>query len=283
MELSLLGYVTGQRRARGAVILPFPLIEAIESGLFLLPEVAEGLSRVAIPGIEGRLTPVSHPLANIVGHARLEARRGAMAIDRVMRLFAQDARAFSWRVGPASTPLELGRHLIAAGMERAESLSGMVLTDLDVSRPVPLDVRIHEASRENLAQVVDLIAQGYPAPRKLATILGSAFLHPCAQTAQVIGVYLAFVKDRSDPVAVGVSFYFPHRPIVMLGGAATLAKFRGRGIYQCLIAHRLREAKKRGVRSAVMQAVRTTSAPISRRLGFREACEIEVYTWPPTQ
>jgi GNAT superfamily N-acetyltransferase len=265
------------------VTVPFPLIEAIESGLFLLPEVAEGLSWLAIPGIEGRLTPVSHPLANIVGHARLETRRTATAIDRVMRVFTQDARAFSWRVGPASTPLELGRHLIAAGMERAESLSGMVLSDLDVSVPVPGDVRIHEASRENLAQVIDLIAQGYPAPGRLATILGSAFLQPSAQTTPGIGVYLAFVRDRSDPVAVGVSFYFPHRPIVMLGGAATLAKFRGRGIYQCLIAHRLREAKKRGARSAVMQAVRTASAPISGRMGFQEASEIEVYTWRPTR
>jgi len=253
--------------------VPFSLIEAIESGLFLLPEVAEGLSRIAIPGIEGRLTPVSHPLANIVGHARLEARQAATVIDCVMRLFTRDARAFSWRVGPASTPLKLGRHLIAAGMEQMESLSGMVLGDLEIPAPVPLDVRVHEASRENLAQVVDLIAQGYPAPERLATILGSAFLQPSAQTA----------PDISEPVAVGVSFYFPHRPIVMLGGAATLAKFRGRGIYQCLIAHRLREAKKRGVESAVIQAVRTASAPISRRLGFQEACEIEVYTWPPTR
>jgi len=263
--------------------VPFSLIEAIESGLFLLPEVAEGLSRIAIPGIEGRLTPVSHPLANIVGHARLEARQAAMVIDCVMRLFTRDARAFSWRVGPASTPLKLGRHLIAAGMEQMESLSGMVLGDLEIPAPVPLDVRVHEASRENLAQVVDLIAQGYPAPERLATILGSAFLQPSAQTAPDISVYLAFVGDSSEPVAVGVSFYFPHRPIVMLGGAATLAKFRGRGIYQCLIGHRLREAKKRGVESAVIQAVRTASAPISRRLGFQEACEIEVYTWPPTR
>ena len=39
--------------------VPFHLIEAIESGLFLLPEVAGGLSRVAISGIEGRLTPLT--------------------------------------------------------------------------------------------------------------------------------------------------------------------------------------------------------------------------------
>ena len=211
--------------------VPFHLIEAIESGLFLLPEVAGGLSRVAISGIEGRLTPVSHPLANIVGRARLEANRAATVIEHVMRLFAQDARAFSWRVGPASTPPELGRRLIAAGMDRAESLLGMVLRDLDVSVPVPLDVRIHEASREDLAEVIDLIAQGYPTPEKLARILGSAFLQSAAQTAPGIIVYLAFVRDRSTPVAVGASFYFPHQPIVMLGGAATLAKFRGRGIY----------------------------------------------------
>ena len=30
-----------------------------------------------------------------------------------------------------------------------------------------------------------------------------------------------------------------------------------------------------------MQAVRTASAPISGRMGFQEACEIEVYTWQP--
>jgi predicted GNAT family acetyltransferase len=54
---------------------------------------------------------------------------------------------------------------------------------------------------------------------------------------------------------------------------------RGRGIYSALVAKRLTDARGVGRRAAVLQAVRSTSAPSGAKLGFREVCELEFYAW----
>jgi predicted GNAT family acetyltransferase len=54
---------------------------------------------------------------------------------------------------------------------------------------------------------------------------------------------------------------------------------RGRGIYSALVAKRLADARADGRSAAVIQAVRSTSAPICAKLGFREVCALEFYAW----
>jgi predicted GNAT family acetyltransferase len=73
--------------------------------------------------------------------------------------------------------------------------------------------------------------------------------------------------------------YLPDSPIVLLGGAATLPEHRGRGIYSALVAKRLADARADGRTAAVIQAARSTSAPIAAKIGFREICGLEFYAW----
>lgn len=255
--------------------------DAIEAGIFLLPTVPGKLQRLEIPGLQGRLTTVSHPLANIVGDCRLRPDEVDARVHEVREIFAAKSRAFSWRVGPNPATPGFRQHLQAIGMQPGGTLAGLVLENLaDVGIP-PAGVHIRQAVQQDHAQVVDLIEAAYPAPRPLADILAHAFLRPQAEGAAEISVYLACERPGSEPAALGVSFRFPDRPVVVLGGAATLPGRQGQGFYQALLAHRLREARHRGAEAAVMQAVRATSAPIAIRSGFREVCEIEVFTWHP--
>ena len=59
--------------------------------------------------------------------------------------------------------------------------------------------------------------------------------------------------------------------------SATLPDFRGYGIYTSLMARRLADAAQDGIEAAVIQAVRATSAPICRKLGFVEIMPMELY------
>ena len=45
------------------------------------------------------------------------------------------------------------------------------------------------------------------------------------------------------------------------------------------MAKRLADARAMGMEAAILQADRTTSAPICANLGFEEVCSIDLYAW----
>ncbi len=90
-------------------------------------------------------------------------------------------------------------------------------------------------------------------------------------------VYLAYVEGVDTPVATAGMLYMPDQPIALLLSSATLPDFRGYGIYTSLTARRLADPRQDGIEAAVIQAVRTTSAPICRKLGFVEIAPLEMY------
>jgi len=56
---------------------------------------------------------------------------------------------------------------------------------------------------------------------------------------------------------------------------------RGRGVYTSLVARRMADAYRDGARAAVIQAVRSTSAPICQKHGFVEFFNLDWYIWEP--
>ena len=102
---------------------------------------------------------------------------------------------------------------------------------------------------------------------------------------ELMGVinYFAYIEDNDDPVAVASMWYRQDHPIVLLGGAATLPEYRGRGVYTSLVAQRLKIAHDNGVQAAVISAVRSTSAPICQKIGFVERCSLDLYAWMPPE
>jgi len=45
------------------------------------------------------------------------------------------------------------------------------------------------------------------------------------------------------------------------------------------MAKRLADARAMGLEAAIVQADRTTSAPICATLGFEDVCSIDLYAW----
>ena len=63
------------------------LVAAIESTLHFYPPVP-GLSEdLGVPGMQGRITAASHPIANLVGMARLGQSNADTTIARVKGIF----------------------------------------------------------------------------------------------------------------------------------------------------------------------------------------------------
>src|SRR2546428_10278705 len=248
------------------------LVEAIESTLFVLPAVT-GLSQdLGIPGLRGRITKLSHPLANLCGDARFSEREADALIEKVRQRY--EGLASGWITGPSTRPPDLPRRLEAAGFQHADSIASMALTDLAQRIDVNPRVRVREASWDEAISQSEMMARAYGLPTEVNRLLNeliAASLHRIKTRG-----YFAYM-DGGAPAAWGFLVYLPDSPTVLLGGAATLEEHRGQGLYTALVARRLADARADGRTAAIIQADRRTSAPIAAKLALQELCGLEFF------
>lgn len=253
------------------------LVAAIESTLHFYPPVAGVSEDLGIRGVHGRITAVSHPLANLVGMAHLSEADADATIARVKERYASRRLAFGWITGPGTTPRDLPARLARAGLEHADSLAGMARTDLRLDVTANPLARIEEIRLADAARESAMMAAAYGMPEDVARLFDQ--LLAGAKPIRVRGYFAYLGDDR--PVAWSYLVYVPGTRIVLLGGAATLPEARQHGLYTALVKRRLDDARADGSEAAIIQADRNTSAPICAKLGFRELCGLEVYAWSP--
>lgn len=253
------------------------LILAIESSLQVYPPVS-GLSEdLGVRGVRGRVTDLSHPLANLVGMADIAQENVEATLKMVRSRYSGGRKAYGWVTGPLTRPHDLGRRLVATGLAKADEMAGMALTDLDVPVTPDPTIQVREATLHEAQAASEMMARAYGMPEEVARFF-NVLLAMTDSKVQNRG-YFAYVDGGDQPVGWSYLVYLPDSPIVLLGGAATLPEHRGRGIYSALVAKRLADARADGRRAAIIQAVRSTSAPIAAKLGFREVCGLEFYAW----
>jgi GNAT superfamily N-acetyltransferase len=255
------------------------LLDAIESGFSLMPEVPGKLERLTIPGIRGRVTPFSHPFANMVSAATLSPDNADATIRQAIDFFARQNKVFSWVIGPRTTPADLGARLRAAGLAKLEEMAGMSLTDLNTPIQSNPAVRIREMTTDDVDAASRMHARAFPIPQEFARLFTEVLF--LVRDRLKTRLYLAFLGGIDEPVASATAVFLPNQPIIRLGGATTVPEHRGKGIYSSLVARRLADAREDGVEAAVIEAIRTTSAPVCRKLGFTEICGLELYAWTP--
>ena len=252
------------------------LVEAIESSLFAYPPLAGLSAPLGIKGMQGRVTSLSHPLANLVGLAQLSEDDTSPTIDAVKDRFATERKAFGWVTGPVTRPRDLGMRLGKAGLHPIAHLAGMA-SPVDLAVAANPDVQVREVSPQEQKGETDMMGRAYGMPPDVAAL----FVRLVSESPGIKARgYFAYLGGPS-PVAWSYLVYLPNSPMVLLGGAATLAEARGKGIYSALVKRRLEDARRDGREAAVIQADRDTSAPICAKLGFRELCSLEVYAWSP--
>ena len=253
------------------------LILAIESSLQVYPPVS-GLSEdLGIKGVRGRVTDLSNPLANLVGMANIAPDEVDATLKMVRNRYSRGRKGYGWVTGPLTRPADLGTRLVASGLKKDDEMAGMALTDLTVTISVDPTVEIREATLHEAQAASGMMARAYGIPEEVARFF-NVLLAMTDSKVRNRG-YFAYVDGGTEPVGWSYLVYLPDSPIVLLGGAATLPEHRGRGIYSALVAKRLADARADGRSAAVIQAVRSTSAPIAAKLGFREICALEFYAW----
>ena len=261
-------------------VLDQDLVAAIESTLHFYPPVPGLTEDLGVPGVQGRVTSLSHPLANLVGMARLDDKTADAAIARVKRRYEPGRKAYGWVVGPNSTPRDLGSRLDSAGIGRAgDGTAGMAIIDLDIGIAPNPSIEVREIKAREVIPHAEMMGKAYGLPTPVAALFARLL---AAETGIRTRSYFAYLGSQ-EPVAWSYLVYLPNSPIVLLGGAATLPEHRGHGTYTALVKRRLDDARADGREAAVIQADRDTSAPICAKLGFRELCSLDFHVWSPPE
>lgn len=246
------------------------LVQAIENNLFWMkprPGVVEPLE---FDGVRGRRTPLATPMTNLVGASGPGASIGERAVNQVFDAFGD--QMFGWLIGPNS-PNDLSGRLQARGMKCVEQFVGLALHDLDGELPAVPGTRVREIDASERSTFSELLARAFGLPRELSEFMCEhVYFGPLGARN-----YFGFVEGSDAPVGIGSSLYDPVAPILLLAGSAVLEAQRGRGVYRALVRRRFLDARADGMRAAAIQAMRQTSAPICKNLGFEVVCEQELY------
>jgi len=250
------------------------LIAIIERSFFMMPMVPNRMMATDLPGVTGRYCGIPHPFANTVGLSTLSEDEVEAAIAATVSFFAERNLAFSWITGPISLPESLPAKLTAAGLVPGVEMAGLVLRDITALFPHDPAVRVREVGPEASADIAQVASLGFGFPKALGEIIVEAYNMPGKAR---IRNYLAYAPGSETPGSFASTMYIPDTSVVLLAGAATLPEARGQGLYSALVARRLQDAVADGKTTAIIQAVRTTSAPILMKRGFEEVCGLTMW------
>ena len=212
---------------------------------------------------------------NLVCRARLDSTSAAAAASAALAYFDERGRPFSWWVGPADHPRELGAVLLSVGLEPAEGELAMAMPLGELPGTVAavpgLEVR-RVTAPEQLETFATLSAANWTPPD--ANVLAFYRLGAPSLLASDSPQWLYIGYLQGEPVATAeatVSY-----GTVGLYNISTRAAYRGRGVGSAMTWRPLHDARACGCDLAVLQAA-PDGIGIYRRLGFRPFGDITEY------
>lgn len=212
---------------------------------------------------------------NIVCRARLAGASGRHTARQAVAHFGRVQRPFSWWVGPADQPRELGTMLEELGLERAETELAMALSLDALPSHVPdvagLEVRRVRTQAE-LEAWAEIAAANWMPPDRQVLAFYRCTAHALLDPGAPQWFYVGYLDG--EPVATAEAAV--QEGTAGLFNISTRSAFRGRGIGSMMTWRPLRDAAAAGCELGVLQAA-TAGVGLYRRLGFTTFGEITEY------
>ncbi len=225
-------------------------------------------------GVTRYSSGIPYPLFNGAFSVTPHSGTELSVIEEVLGYFKDRRIPFLWWSLPDRNSGELGRNLVSKGLVPEGDAPGMAL-GLSQSRtapPAPKELRITTVENSaDLERFGRTLNEGdFQAPPEIAREIPR--LLPLQREDPRIKLFLGYVKGR--PVATSLRFL--EAGVVGIYGVATIPEARHQGIGAAMTYAACEEGCRAGFRDAVLVAT-AMGAPVYRRLGFEECCQIGSY------
>jgi len=231
---------------------------------------------------EGRIFRIEsglpHPYVNRVLRARFPAPLMDQQIREVVTSYRSREVPVSWMVGPSSAPVDLGDHLLRAGLirERDEVGMAMDLASLSEELAMPPGLAVQRVvDRAGLEQWTEIVGVSFGLAGYLRSLLCNALAGAVEGDVSAWRLFLGVL----DGNAVGASRLFLHSDVAGVYHVATLPEARRRGVGPAMTLAALSEGKRLGYPLAVLRATPLAES-LYGRLGFKKYCRFNWYLWP---
>jgi GNAT superfamily N-acetyltransferase len=228
------------------------------------------------------------PVLRVVGQERgfISAPRDTGArgadLDRLIArqrdYFAARGEAVEWKTYGYDEPADLPDRLRAAGFvpEDPETVVVAPTTAIAAEPVLPDGVVLRQVTADaDMRRIGEMESQVWGIDRTWTAD------HLIRQVAATPDDYIVLTAETAGQVvAAGWLEMHPGSLFAGLWGGATLAGWRGRGIYRALVSRRAQLAAARGVRYLQVDAS-SDSAPILQRLGFQPLATTTPFVWTP--
>lgn len=201
-------------------------------------------------------------------YSRLNERNADDIIEQEIDYFSRIGQSFEWKVYGHDTPPDLKARLLRRGFTLDEGdEEALMILNLEQASPVLFQPPAHDVRRLTrpedvpLALAVQRMVWNEDYSDLIARLATDLRDYP-----DMLSVYAVYVDGR--PVSSAWMYVLPGSRFGSMWGGSTLPAYRGRGIYTALVAARVQEARRRGLRFLTIDAG-PMSRPIVEKLGFR--------------
>lgn len=232
-----------------------------------------GMLREETPQLVRHIAPDGE---GMILYSNLNVNNAEAVIQEEIAHFERRGCDFSWVVFRHDRPADLKERLLAHGFisEAPEEIMVLEIDDLSPlpMKPVGFDVR----KISDIDKIDDILSIRQQVWQGDYSSMAQALSKRLTEAPESLALYVAYVDGKPASTAQ-ISFY-QNGNFAGLVKAATLPAYRGRGLYRALVAARVREAKRRGVRFVDADAS-PMSQPILRKLGFESLTEAHSCEW----
>lgn len=237
-----------------------------------------GLMKEVTGGVVRFSGPAEHEHGNFVLFGRFAERHSDEVIEEQIAHYARLGRPFEWRVCTHDVPPDMRERLMGHGFKPRQRDAVMVLNvrtaPAALLQPVEADVR-RVTERSRLRALTRLLATEYGAD---FSGLEKLLAEDMAERPTYSSVYLAYAGGQ--PVGAAWIQFPPNSQFATLWGGTVATAYRGRGLYQALLAARLQESIHRGCGLLTVEATKQTR-PLAEKFGFTLLTYAHSCYWSP--
>lgn len=256
------------------------VLEAYDELRGRLPEQVPDGVRAELDGPLARTS--GRPSRGFIEYQDLGGLEGAeldALIARQVRFFAERRESFEWKLHGHDLPADLPERLQAAGFvpEPQETVAMAAASAIAREPKLPDGVALRELTEAAEFERVAAFER---------RVWGGEDLHALAamltarRALDVLSLTVFAAEAGGEIVCAAWVLFEPGSPFAGLYGGATLAEWRGRGIYRALVARRANLAVERGCAYLQVDAS-DDSLPILERLGFVAVTTTTPFIWSP--